>query len=88
MVRRFCILSPVALIVHWTATPSGVTLAPGIFVMHSGSIGNAQLWATSLLKAFWRACLLSISDADLWFPRAISDVMSLIRSFSGMSLKG
>ena len=88
VVRRFWILSPVALIVHWIATPSGVTLAPGIFRMESGRRGSAQLCATSLLKALSRACLFAVSEADLWFPLVISVVMSLIRSVSDMSRNG
>ena len=42
VVRLFRILSPTALMDHWTATPKGVTLAPGMRRMQEGVIGMAH----------------------------------------------
>ena len=67
--RRLMIRSFVSFMDHWVATPSGVTLAPGISGMLAGRIGIAQWCFTSLVKALSRASLLSASRADLWFPR-------------------
>ena len=47
VVLRFKILSPAALMDHWTATPSGVMLAPGISLMIEGVIGIAHWFFTS-----------------------------------------
>ena len=63
--RRLMIRSFFSLIDHWVATPSGVTLAPGISGMLTGRMGIAQWCFTSLVNALSRACLLSSSSADL-----------------------
>ena len=63
--RRLMILSFCSFIDHWVATPSGVTLAPGISGIVDGKKGMVQWWRTSLEKALSRAVLLSVSCADL-----------------------
>ena len=54
-----------ASMLHWMATPRGVTLAPGICVMHDGRMGIAQLYRTSLLNALSSAASFSGTSADL-----------------------
>ena len=70
VVRLFRTRSFSALIVHCTATPSGVTQAPGISLMQEGEIGIAQQYLTSLSNAFSSAASFSGGVvADLWLPR-------------------
>ena len=72
VVLRLIIRSFFALIVHWVATPRGVTHACGMDFIQFGSIGIAHLYLTSLEKAFSRASAFSCGDdADLWFPRSM-----------------
>ena len=72
VVRLFMTRSLDALIVHWMATPSGVTLAPGICLMHDGDMGIAQQYLTSLSNALSKAASFSVGVvADLWLPQDI-----------------
>ena len=66
VVRLFKTLSLLALMVHCTATPSGVTHAPGMCFIQEGRMGRAQQNFTSLSKAFSRAAAFSGGlEADL-----------------------
>ncbi len=88
VVRRFSILFPFASMDHCMATPNGVTLAPGMFSMHSGVMGIAHLYCTSLLNDLLSALMLSVVWADLWFPQSRNARILVIRSCSGMSING
>ena len=50
VVRRLMMRSPVAFILHCTATPSGVTHAPGMRGMVAGRMGIAHCARVSLRK--------------------------------------
>lgn len=50
---------------HCVATPSGVTLAPGMRCMQDGSSGMVQWWLTSLEKTLSSASLFACISADL-----------------------
>ena len=73
---------------HCVATPSGVTLAPGIRGMLVGSKGIAQWWLTSFEKTLFSAVAFSGSSADLLFPRSNMKVMSDSLSSSEIGLSG
>lgn len=65
VVRHLIILLPFSLIDHWTATPRGVILAPGMCLMQCGKSGIAHSKDTSLLNALFRAALFSGVCEDL-----------------------
>ena len=88
VVRRFSYRSLFASIDHWTATPRGVTHAPGMCLMHSVVIGRAQCAVTSFVKDLLSASLFALTFADWWLPLLSMYSMSVILSSSVIGRSG
>ena len=65
-VLRLIFLSLLQSRVHWTATPNGVSCAPGILGTTSGRNGIIQWYFTSFENAVSSAAAFSGTAADLW----------------------
>ena len=88
VVRRFSYRLLFSSMDHCTATPKGVTQAPGMCLIHSIVSGRAHWALTSFVNDLCRASLFAAILADWWFPRLIMKSMSWSLSSSDIARSG